>query len=78
MGAIAVGTQTLCKFERTLKNIEADEKYDTNDAHRITLYRNRHIPAALIGRELRTAGYPISTTRIKEHFLGDCNCRVDI
>ena len=76
MGTLTANRQTTCKFERTLKAIEADEQYDTNDAHRIRLYRNRDLPASVIGRELRGAGFNVSTTRIKEHFIGDCNCAV--
>lgn len=78
MGTLTASRQTTCKFERTLKAIEADEQYDADDAYRIRLYRIRELPAAVIGRELRMAGFKVSTTRIKEHFLGDCNCRVDL
>lgn len=75
--AAPTSTDMVCKFIRSVEQLKADPLYDDGDAAIVRSWMNGRTSAAEIGRTLRGLGYPVSNTRIKEHRLHDCNCRVD-
>lgn len=78
MGTLTAShTETACKFIRSVDALKQDPGYDADDAAIVRDWLNGNTPAAHVARALREAGYPVSNTRVKEHRLNDCNCRVD-
>lgn len=70
--------ETLCKFIRAVDALKRDPNFDADDAVIVRSWLDGTTPASHVGRTLRAAGYPVSTTRVKEHRLNDCNCTVSI
>lgn len=67
---------TLCKYMRAIEALKQAPGFDASDAQQVNSWLAGDVPAAQIGRTLRAIGYQVSTTRVKEHRLHDCNCSV--
>lgn len=77
MSVITKPETTLCKFMRAVDALRADPDFDDADELQVSQWLAGNTPASHIGRALRSLGHEVSNTRIKEHRLNDCNCRVD-
>lgn len=67
---------TLCKFMQAIDALKADPLYDDGDAAIVRSWLAWRVSAAEMGRTLRSLGYEVGTTTIKQHRMNDCRCSV--
>jgi hypothetical protein len=76
MSVVQAPETTLCKYMRAVDALKAHPDFDGEDALLVETWLNGDQPAEHIGLSLRTTGYPVSNTTIKEHRRNVCACSV--
>lgn len=76
--AMAPAQSIACSYRRSVDGLKAHPAYDSADAAMVQQWENGDVPAGMVARQLRSAGFQTSATIVKDHRRGECACRIDL